>query len=138
MPANHPPLSLSRRAVLGAASIAPIAANAEPAAATPFAERCSRWLATDAEIDRLSERWAALSDRGASAAAECQQVEARLERLRHVQADRLEQIAGAEARDLRAVASKLAVLACLTREDGGPVHDIVTEALGLLQRRPLG
>ncbi|MDG2531276.1 hypothetical protein [Caulobacter endophyticus] len=123
---------------MGVASIAPIAASAEPAAAIPVAEHCRSWLAIDAEIDRLSERWAALSDRGASAAAECEQVEAQLERLRHVQADRLEQIAGAEARDLQAVASKLAVLACLTREDGGPVHEIVTEALGLLQRRPLG
>ena len=47
---------LSRRAVLGAASPAPVAVGAKAAEAKAIVERCGQWLETDAEIDRLAQR----------------------------------------------------------------------------------
>lgn len=132
MPTNNrssiPP---SRRAVLGAASAAPVAVGAKTAEAKAIVERCGQWLETDAEIDRLAQRWA---DLGNVASTEQEYLEAKLEHLHQEQARRLERIADAKAQDLRAVVGKLAVAANATREDGGPVHDIIMDALRVLAR----
>ena len=129
MPADsRSSLSLSRRAVLGAASAAPVAAGAKSADAKAIVNRCGRWLEVDAEINRLSLRWAELDQAG----AEREAVEARLEHLHQGQARGLEGIADMKAHDLRAVVGKLAVVASATREDGGPIHDIVADVLRVL------
>jgi len=130
MPADsRSSFSLSRRAILGAASAAPVAVGASSADANAIVERCGQWLAADAEIDRLSLRWAELDHQ---AGAEQENLEARLKHLHQQQASGLEQIADMQAHDLRAVAGKLAVVANAIREDGGPIHDIVTDALRVL------
>lgn len=121
--------SLSRRAILGAASAVPVAVGASSAEADAIVERCGQWLAADAEIDRLSLRWAELDHQ---AGTEKESLETRLKHLHQRQASGLEQIADMQAHDLRAVAGKLAVVASATREDGGPIHDIVTDALRVL------
>lgn len=120
---------LSRRAILGAASAAPMAVGASSADANAIVERCGQWLKADAEIDRLSLRWAELDHQ---AGAERESLEMRLKHLHQGQASGLEQIADMRAHDLRAVAGKLAVVASATREDGGPIHDIVNDALRVL------
>lgn len=117
------PITLPRRAVLAAGP-------------SPVVDRCRRWLATDSEIDRLTERWALIADRKAAADdAEIATVEARLEQLRSDQARGLRDIADADAQDLRDVIGKLAVTAAAIRDDGGPLHDIVIEALAMLTKR---
>jgi hypothetical protein len=126
---NRSPFSLSRRAVLGAASAAPVAVGAKTAEAKAIVERCGQWLEADAQIDRLVQRWADL-DHGAN--AEREGLEARLEHLHRGQARGLKHIADMKAQDLRAVVGKLAVAASATREDGGPVHAIIMDALRVL------
>lgn len=119
------PIILPRRAVLAAGP-------------SPVVDRCKRWLAADSEIDRLTERWALISGRRAEAAeteVETATVEARLEELRGQQAQGLRDIADAEAQDMRDVVGKLAVVAAALRDDGGPPHDIVIEALAMLAKR---
>lgn len=117
------PIALPRRAVLAAGP-------------SPVVDRCRGWLATDSEIDRLTERWALISGGRAEAAeAETATVEARLEELRCQQAQGLREIADAEAQDLRDVVGKLAVVAAALRDDGGPLHGIVIEALAVLTKR---
>lgn len=128
---NRSSFSLSRRAILGAASAAPVALGAKAAEAKAIVEQCGQWLEDDAEIDRLAERWAALDY---EARAEREGLDARLENLHRGQARGLERIADMRARDMRAVVSKLSVAASATREDGGPVHDIIVDALRVLTR----
>jgi hypothetical protein len=123
--------SLSRRAVLGAASAAPVAVGAKAAEAKAIVERCGQWLETDSAIDRLAQRWADLDH---DASVEREGLDARLENLHEGQARGLKHIAGTKARDLRAVVGKLTVAASATREDGGPVHDIIMDALRVLAR----
>lgn len=132
---NRSSFSLSRRAVLGAASVAPVAVGAKAAEAKPIVEQCGQWLEADAQINRLAQRWADL-DHGAD--AEREGLEERLEHLHRGQARELERIADTKAHDLRAVVGKLAVAASATREDGGPVHDIIMDALGVLARGDAG
>jgi len=130
MPADsRSSFSLSRRAILGAASAAPVAVGAKSTHAKAIVDRCGQWLEADAEIDRLCVQWADL-DHGAG--DERERLEARLEHLHQGQARGLEGIADMKARDLRAVVGKLAVVASATREDGGPIHGIVTDALRVL------
>ena len=117
------PITLPRRAVLAAGP-------------SPVVDRCRRWLATDSEIDRLTERWALISGSRAEAAeAETAAAEVRLEELRCQQRQGLRDIADAEAQDPRDVVGKLAVVAAALRDDGGPLHDIVIEALAVLTTR---
>lgn len=117
------PITLPRRAVLAAGP-------------SPVVDRCRGWLATDSEIDRLTERWALISGGKAEAAeAETATVEARLEELRRHQTQGLQDIAAAQAQDLRDVLGKLAVMAAVLRDDGGPLHEIVIEALAMLTKR---
>lgn len=123
--------SLSRRAVLGAASAAPVAVGAKTAGAKAIVDQCGQWLEADAEIDRLAQRWADLDH---DASVEQTGLEARLEQLHQGQARGLKHIADTKAQDLRAVVGKLAVAASATREDGGPVHDIIMDALRALAR----
>lgn len=55
------PFAVSRRVVIGAASAAPVVANAGGnALADPAVARCAEWMALDAEIDRLGLRWSDL------------------------------------------------------------------------------
>lgn len=55
------PFAVSRRVVIGAASVAPVVAGAGGAAVPDAAvARCAEWLALDAEIDRLGLRWSEL------------------------------------------------------------------------------
>ncbi|NQE62382.1 hypothetical protein E1H18_2638 [Caulobacter sp. RHG1] len=55
------PFAVSRRAVIGAASAAPVVAGAGGGAAPdPAVARCAEWMALDAEIDRLGLRWSDL------------------------------------------------------------------------------
>jgi hypothetical protein len=130
MPADsRSSFSLSRRAILGAASAAPVAMGAKTADARATVDRCGQWLEADAEIDRLCVQWANL-DHGAG--DERESLEARLEHLHQGQVRGLEGIADMKAHDLRAVVGKLAVVASATREDGGPIHDIVIDALRVL------
>lgn len=130
MPADsRSSFSLSRRAVLGAASVAPVAIGAKSTHAKAIVDRCGRWLEVDAEIDRLCVQWADLDH---EPGVERERLEARLEHLHQEQARGLERIADMKAHDLRAVVGKLAVVASATREDGGPIHDIVTDALRVL------
>jgi hypothetical protein len=91
-----------------------VAVGAKSTHANAIVERCGQWLAADAEIDRLSLRWAELDQAG----AEKESLEARLKHLHRRQAHGLEQIADMHAHDLRAVAGKLAVVASVTVVDG--------------------
>jgi hypothetical protein len=56
------PFAVSRRVVIGAAGAAPVVANAGAGAAMQdqAIARCDEWLALDAEIDRLGNRWSDL------------------------------------------------------------------------------
>ncbi|USQ96121.1 hypothetical protein [Caulobacter sp. RL271] len=56
------PFAVSRRVVIGAAGAAPIVANTDAGAAMQdqAIARCGEWLALDAEIDRLGNRWSDL------------------------------------------------------------------------------
>jgi len=56
------PFAVSRRVVIGAAGAAPVAANTGAGAAMQHQAiaRCAEWLALDAEIDRLGNRWSDL------------------------------------------------------------------------------
>lgn len=56
------PFAVSRRVVIGAAGVAPVVANASAGAAMQdqAIARCDEWLALDAEIDRLGNRWSDL------------------------------------------------------------------------------
>lgn len=56
------PFAVSRRVVIGAAGAAPVVANTGAGAAMQdqAIARCDQWLALDAEIDRLGNRWSDL------------------------------------------------------------------------------
>ena len=56
------PFTVSRRVVIGAAGAAPVVANTGAGAAMQdqAIARCDEWLALDAEIDRLGNRWSDL------------------------------------------------------------------------------
>jgi len=57
------PFAVSRRVVIGAAGAAPVVANAGgagPAMQDQAIARCDEWLALEAEIDRLGNRWSDL------------------------------------------------------------------------------
>lgn len=56
------PFAVSRRVVIGAAGAAPVVANTGAGAAMQdqAIARCDEWLALDAEIDRLGNRWSDL------------------------------------------------------------------------------
>ncbi|MFA7264458.1 MAG: hypothetical protein WC068_15675 [Caulobacter sp.] len=109
-----PPSSiiLSRRTLIGAAAYAPTAA----APSDQTTALCRDWLADEAEIDRLLPLWGDLEDRDAPRAT----LDARLKTLcrrRDALAERLPDLA---ARDLAAVAGKLAVAARLIPPEDHP------------------
>lgn len=140
----------SRRALIGAASAAPtfplnIVQGPQP---DPLVARCAEWLAIDFESDRLSLRWAALETRmvdecrwfslssverrGLPQAAEMFEIEERLDRLSDEREQRLAALAGLRAQDLQGVASKLAVAARVLLHEGGPLHQLVADAVRVL------
>lgn len=55
------PFAVSRRVVIGAASVATVVSGADgDTVSDPAVARCAEWLALDAEIDRLGLRWSDL------------------------------------------------------------------------------
>ena len=142
------PTAVSRRALLGAASTTSVLGLVPATRPDPLVARCAEWLAIDLESDRLSLRWAALETRlvdecgwfslsnverrGLPQAAEMFEIEERLDRLSDEREQRLAALASLRAQDLQGVAGKLAVGARVLLHTGGPVHQLVADAVRVL------
>jgi len=143
---------LSRRALIGAASAAPIySVGNDRASPDDVAARCHEWLALDAEIDGLSRRWARLEARmvrdfnwfalspeqrrAIPQAEEMFELEARLDQLSDERERGLNSLAKLKAKDLHGVVTKLAVAARVLRHENGPAHRLVAGAVSDLAAR---
>lgn len=140
MPDIKPP-PMTRRSLLAGASVAPLTPLYGPRA-PDLTARCSAWLAASFETDRLTLRWSRLetlvlrgpgSSRRAASVAQMAEIEARLAVLDDARDRGLEALAKHPARTVHEVASKLAVAARMLDGEGGPVHDIVAEAVVVLE-----
>lgn len=140
MPDIKPP-PMTRRAVLAGASATPLATVPGPRS-PDLTARCATWLADSFETDRLTLRWSRLetlvlrgsrSSRRAASVAQMAEIEARLAVLDDARDRGLEALAKHPARTMHEVAGKLAVAARILDGEGGPVHDIVAEAVGVLE-----
>lgn len=141
-------LSISRRTLLGAASVAPVICKVGPAEGQDVVAQCAEWLAVDAEIEHLTLQWAALdaivmrerrwsgvstSERQtAPSSAELSEIESQLSLLDDKREGCFEALAKRPVRTLHGVASKLAVAARSLDGEGGPVYHIVAEAVAVL------
>lgn len=139
--------ALSRRTLLGAASIAPTVSRATiaPLLANETAARCAEWIALDLEIGRLTLRWSQLETRmvrenrwfgfteaerrALPQAAEMYEIDDILEALFHQRERMLEPLPRLKADTLHGVASKLAVAARLLQYEEHPARPLVASAM---------
>lgn len=140
---------VSRRAVLGGASAAPVVCKAGGATAAPAAdglvEQCARWLATDFETDRLARRWSALETlaasgydyfrmtnrerRGLPMAPEMATIEGQMDDLWKERKRGYRAIAKLEPRNIHEVASLLVIAARMDVHDPGETAPLVRKAI---------
>jgi hypothetical protein len=137
---------LSRRALIGVASAAPLyGVRKGPASPDDVTVRCREWLALDAEIDSLSRHWARLEARmvrdfnwfalspeerrSIPQAQEMFELEVRLDQLSDERERVLSSLENLKAKDLHGVASKLAIAARLLEHEGGLAHHLVADAV---------
>ena len=139
----------SRRALLGAAALAPVLGGG-PLAANDIVARCADWVALDFEIDRLARRWSQLEtgmarDHGWFAltpaerqappgAAEMFEIDDRLEALSHQREQMLKPLSRLQADTLHGVASKLVIAARLLEQEENPAQPFVGSAVRELAR----
>lgn len=139
--------AISRRTLLGAASVAPVvgSATSAPLLANDMVARCAEWLALDLEIDRLTLRWSQLEAlmvrehhwfgltnverRALTEAAEMYEIDDTLEALFRQRERMLEPLSSLKADTLHGVASKLAVAARLLQYEEHPAQALVASAL---------
>lgn len=145
-----PPRStaISRRFVVGAAASVPALPLVGGSRAPEVVTECADWMSIDMEMERLTLRWATLDalamrqrtrtnglpagrqDRGLN--LEMAALDERLNMLGDEREQRLCQIAKHPASDLHGVCGKLAVAARMLDGEGGPIHQIVEEAVRVL------
>lgn len=136
----------SRRKVIGVAAAAPavLAARAGMDAET-LPALCSKWLALDSEIERLSLRWGDLEaqavkelgwfqltpedQRALPIAAQMEQIHAQFLVLDEAQATGLTALGAIRATDLPGAVAKLVVAARLFRDEDDDLHRFVVEAV---------
>lgn len=149
MPAPPPrSQTISRRLVVGAAAAVPALPLIGDSPTAGVVTECADWLAIDIDMERLTLRWAELdaatmresasrlsSSKGRNSRAMSSRMAAldqRLNVLGDEREHRLHRIAKLRARDAHAVAGKLAVAARMLDGEGGPIHQIVAEAVDVL------
>ena len=136
--------ALSRRAVIGAATAAPVI-GAGPLASNEPVDQCADWIALDLAIDRLTVRWSNLeaelvreygwfsltsaARRALPAAAELFKIEDRLEILSLRRERLLERLAHLSAKTLHGVATKLVIAARLLEHEENPAQPFVASAV---------
>jgi hypothetical protein len=136
--------TLSRRAVIGATTAAPVI-GAGPLASNDTVAHCADWIALDLEIDRLTVRWSNLeavlvrgygwfsltsvARRTLPAAAELFEIEDRLEILEQRRERSLEQLSHLPANTLHGVATKLVIAARLLEREEHPAQPFVASAV---------
>ncbi len=135
------PFAVSRRVVLGAASVAPLIAGAGGRAVPdPAVARCAEWMALDAEIDRLGLRWSDLEtilvrekrwermtpdERAAlSPTHEMDAIDEQLEPLFKQRDAWLETLPAVRARDMHGVVAKLEVALRVMVHQQGDGYDL--------------
>lgn len=139
--------ALSRRALLGAASVAPTVGNAmiAPLLANDTVARCAEWITLDLKIGRLTLRWSQFETlmvrehrwfglteterRALPQAAEMNEIDDTLEALFHQRERMLERLSRLRADTLDGVASKLTVAARLLQCEEHPAQPLVAGAL---------
>ncbi|MBU1385994.1 MAG: twin-arginine translocation signal domain-containing protein [Alphaproteobacteria bacterium] len=127
--------AISRRSLLGGASVAPGLGALGTPSAPNLADQCAEWLTLKLEIDQLSLRWARLEAFIIHQAVrqpcttEMNEIDARLRLLSDEGDRRLDALSKRPARTLHEVACKLAVAAHRMADEGGPEHDIVADAV---------
>jgi hypothetical protein len=146
------PTSISRRALLGATSAAPLICSAPNAAAPPPTDsligQCARWLTYDFESDGLARRWGALETLAASGydyfrmsdhqrgslpmAPEMAAIEVELDSLWEKRKRGLKAITKLEPRNIHEVASLLVIAARMDFHDPGPTAPLVNKAIAFL------
>ena len=140
--------AVSRRFVVGAAAAVPALPLAGDSRGAAVVTECADWMAIDLEIERLTLRWATLDavamrcwtrsnglpigqpDRAVS--FEMAALDERLHMLGDEREQRLCQLAKHPASDLHGACGKLAVAARMLDGEGGPIHQIVEEAVRVL------
>jgi hypothetical protein len=136
--------ALSRRAVIGAASAAPVLGGV-PLATNDTVAQCSDWIALDLEIDRLTLRWSKLEtlmvrehdwfgltpaeQRALPAAAEMFEIDERVEALSLQRERLLRPLSHLPADTLHGVASKLVIAARLLQHEENPAQPFVASAV---------
>lgn len=152
-PFDH--LSPSRRAVLGTGAMMALTGVGNSDSADRSVADCERWLATNAEIESLSGRWAKLEDhlvkrhrwlklteRQRCALPEAQDLFDIDERLEVLHAERdalLRRLPTIQAMSVRGLAGKLAVAAvAIAPDDHEDVHHLIASILRDLKMMPNG
>lgn len=145
--------AISRRAVVGAAGIAPsgpLAAALRSAGSTDLIKRCAEWVALDQEIDRLALAWSNLEvqaidqynwfgltlaqRRRVPMAAQMDAIDARLDVLFEVRKAGLKALRPLKPTNLHELASKLVVAAKVRDALAGKFDVVLAEAMDRLSR----
>ena len=137
--------TLSRRAVIGAATAAPVIIGSGPLASNDAVAQCADWIALDLEIDRLTVRWSNLeavlvreygwfsltsaARRALPAATELFEVDDRLEILLLRRERLLKPLAQLRANTLHGLATKLVIAARLLEHEENPAQPFVASAV---------
>jgi hypothetical protein len=146
------PTAVSRRTVIGAASVAPAFCAISAILCAPQADdlvsHCTEWLALDLEIDRLSLRWSGLETAAVREfnwfrlshaercavpmAAEMDRIEEQLNALFNARERGLKALDKLPAQDVHGAASKLVVAARISQSEDGGAHSLVVDAVRTL------
>jgi hypothetical protein len=113
-----------------------------------LSRRCAEWLATDHEIDQLSQRWSVLETRAAREfdwfnlsraqrraipiGAEMAQIEQRLDSHFKVRKKGLSALHRLPARDIHGLAGKLMIASRISRFEENGVHSFIADAVQTL------
>jgi len=149
---QNDPTSVSRRTLLGAASVTPMVSTSTEAALAPAPEsligQCAQWLKADFESDDLSRRWGALEILAASGydyfrlddsqrrrlpmGPEMDAIEVELDVLSKERDRRFKAITALEPRNLHEVASLLVIAARMDLYMPGDTAPLVHRAITFL------
>jgi len=144
------PFAVSRRVVIGAASATPLLAGARLAPPSDdVAARCEEWLALDAEIDRLLQRWSDLENvlvkekrwhkmtpdqrEALSPTEEMDAIDKQVKGLFEQRRQGLDALPALVARDMRGVASKLQVAVKVMDHERGDGFELFKGAVAEMQ-----
>lgn len=145
------PCSVSRRTVTGAAGALPFMRAASRVSAGDgdgVLARCHAWLAGEATLDRVNQRWSAIESRvmkrrrpgqGTSAPfgtpqerADMAELEGQLTALSARQAERLDALADMPAATLGEAVGLMVVAAHLLQYEDDPSHKLIRNALAVV------